>query len=157
MIGGLVDRNSHKGHCHRRAEELGYQTAKLPLGDFVDFKELTRPLTVNHVGEIVTRVVNEICKTHNKNNGIEYSVIELSGAREGYKGIPAGVNPEKCNDVKIDTIDQTKFWEEAIIETLPKRKSVKVKKDDKDDKSELKVDENTQHSESVYPGQFPMF
>ena len=134
MIGGLVDRNAHKGYCHVRAEELGYTTAKLPLQDFVDFKELTRPLTVNHVAEIVTRVVTEVCKQHNKNNGISYDDLELK------KGVPGGINPEKPNEVKIDTIDQTKYWEEAIIATLPKRKSVKVKKVNSD---EPKIDKNS--------------
>lgn len=125
MIGGLVDRNSHKGHCHKRALELGYQTAKFPLGDYVDFEELDRPLTVNHVSEIFTRVVDQVCKKHCENNGIDYTELEFKNP-----GVPAGINPEKPNNVKIESIDQTKFWEEAIIQTLPRRKSVKVKKED---------------------------
>merc|ERR1712183_620283 len=53
VIGGLVDRNTHKNYCHNKAEKLNLSTARLPLDKFVDFEEIKRPLTVNHVAEII--------------------------------------------------------------------------------------------------------
>jgi tRNA (guanine9-N1)-methyltransferase len=47
IVGGLVDRNRHKGITAARAAELGLATAKLPLDEFVDLKA-TRALTTNH-------------------------------------------------------------------------------------------------------------
>ena len=52
VIGGLVDRNFHKGFCHKKALDLGLRTAKLPLSEHVSMEQLARPLTVNHVSDI---------------------------------------------------------------------------------------------------------
>lgn len=35
VLGGIVDRNRHKGICSGKAAQLGVQTAKLPLGRYV--------------------------------------------------------------------------------------------------------------------------
>lgn len=56
VIGGLVDHNYHKGLCLKRAQEAGVRTAKLPLSEYIDIKTRT-VLTINHVFEIVSKVV----------------------------------------------------------------------------------------------------
>ncbi|KFX91261.1 hypothetical protein O988_07825 [Pseudogymnoascus sp. VKM F-3808] len=52
VIGGIVDKNRHKGLCHRRANELGIPTAKLPIGEYMQMQSRT-VLTTNHVVEIM--------------------------------------------------------------------------------------------------------
>lgn len=52
IIGGIVDKNRHKGLCHRRAEELGIPTAKLPIGEYMEMQSRT-VLATNHVVEIM--------------------------------------------------------------------------------------------------------
>ncbi|CAG8545608.1 10908_t:CDS:2 [Paraglomus brasilianum] len=57
VIGGLVDRNRHKGVCLRKAHDLGIAAAKLPISSYITMK--TRSvLTVNHVAEIMISYVN---------------------------------------------------------------------------------------------------
>jgi tRNA (guanine9-N1)-methyltransferase len=52
IIGGLVDRNRHKGICYKSAVEKGIKTAKLPIGEFLDM-DSRKVLTTNHVNEIM--------------------------------------------------------------------------------------------------------
>lgn len=47
IIGGLVDHNHHKGLSLSRAEERGFRTARLPLGEHVSMKTRT-VLTIVH-------------------------------------------------------------------------------------------------------------
>lgn len=54
IIGGLVDRNRHKGICHRRALERGVKTAKLPIGQFLEMNSRA-VLATNHVYEIMLK------------------------------------------------------------------------------------------------------
>ncbi|KAF2018326.1 hypothetical protein BU24DRAFT_421311 [Aaosphaeria arxii CBS 175.79] len=54
IIGGLVDKNRHKGICHRRAVERGIKTAKLPIGQFLEMKS-RQVLVTNHVLEIMLK------------------------------------------------------------------------------------------------------
>jgi len=52
IIGGLVDKNRHKGVCYKRATGKGIRTAKLPIGDYLNMT--SRPvLAINHVNEIM--------------------------------------------------------------------------------------------------------
>ena len=54
IIGGLVDKNRHKGICYKRAVEKGVRTAKLPIGDYI--KMASRAvLATSHVVEIMVR------------------------------------------------------------------------------------------------------
>jgi tRNA (guanine9-N1)-methyltransferase len=48
IIGGIVDRNRHKGITYKKAQEQGIATAKLPLDSCVQMGAATRVLTVNH-------------------------------------------------------------------------------------------------------------
>ena len=54
ILGGLVDRNRHKGICHKSAMSRGVRTAKLPIGDYIQMNSRS-VLTVNHVLEILLR------------------------------------------------------------------------------------------------------
>ncbi|KAI4193842.1 MAG: hypothetical protein LQ346_003809 [Caloplaca aetnensis] len=54
IIGGIVDKNRHKGICYKRATDRGMKTAKLPIGDYM--KMTSRfVLATNHVVEIMLR------------------------------------------------------------------------------------------------------
>lgn len=54
IIGGLVDKNRHKGICYRLACERGLKTAKLPIGEFMEMQSRF-VLATNHVVEIMVR------------------------------------------------------------------------------------------------------
>jgi len=54
IIGGLVDRNRHKGICYKRALDRGMKTAKLPIGDYMQMTSRF-VLATNHVAEIMLR------------------------------------------------------------------------------------------------------
>ncbi len=54
IIGGLVDRNRHKGVCYKRAMDRGMRTAKLPIGDYMQMTSRF-VLATNHVAEIMLR------------------------------------------------------------------------------------------------------
>lgn len=54
IIGGIVDKNRHKGICYKRACERGIPTAKLPIGEFLAMTSRS-VLAVNHVVEIMLK------------------------------------------------------------------------------------------------------
>jgi len=54
IIGGIVDKNRHKGLCYKRACERGIPTAKLPIGEYMTMQSRT-VLAVNHVVEIMLK------------------------------------------------------------------------------------------------------
>ena len=54
IIGGLVDRNRHKGVCYKRAAAAGIKTARLPIEEYLDMSTRTI-LATNHVFEIMLR------------------------------------------------------------------------------------------------------
>ncbi|KAI7851705.1 guanine-1-methyltransferase-domain-containing protein [Circinella umbellata] len=54
IIGGIVDKNRHKGLCHTKATEQGIATAALPIGEYIQMAS-RKVLTVNHVYEIMTK------------------------------------------------------------------------------------------------------
>lgn len=54
IIGGIVDKNRHKGLCYKKAREAGIPTAKLPIGDYMEMQSRT-VLTTNHVIEIMVK------------------------------------------------------------------------------------------------------
>jgi tRNA (guanine9-N1)-methyltransferase len=54
IIGGLVDKNRHKGICHKRAVARGIKTAKLPIGEYLEMKS-RQVLVTNHVLEIMLK------------------------------------------------------------------------------------------------------
>ncbi|MCJ1324599.1 tRNA (guanine(9)-N(1))-methyltransferase [Thelotrema lepadinum] len=52
IIGGLVDRNRHKGICYKRAMDKEVKTAKLPIGQYMEMNSRF-VLTTNQVVEIM--------------------------------------------------------------------------------------------------------
>jgi len=54
IIGGLVDRNRHKGICHRKALDKGVKTARLPIGQYLEMQSRS-VLATNHVNEIMLK------------------------------------------------------------------------------------------------------
>ena len=54
IIGGLVDRNRHKGICYKRAMDQGIKTARLPIGEFLTMSS-RKVLATNHVSEIMLK------------------------------------------------------------------------------------------------------
>ena len=54
IIGGLVDKNRHKGICYKKAMDHGMKTAKLPIGEYMEMTTRT-VLAVNHVCEIMLK------------------------------------------------------------------------------------------------------
>jgi tRNA (guanine9-N1)-methyltransferase len=54
IIGGIVDKNRHKGICYKRACERGIPTAKLPIGEYMTMQSRS-VLAINHVVEIMLR------------------------------------------------------------------------------------------------------
>lgn len=54
IIGGIVDKNRHKGLCYKIAQQKGIKTAKLPISDYLKMQSRT-VLTTNHVNEIMLR------------------------------------------------------------------------------------------------------
>ena len=58
IIGGIVDKNRHKGLCHKRAVDLGIPTAKLPIGEYMEMQSRT-VLATNHVVEIMVNWLEE--------------------------------------------------------------------------------------------------
>ncbi len=52
IVGGLVDRNRHKGICYKSACDRGIKTAKLPIGEYMDMQS-RYVLATNHVVEIL--------------------------------------------------------------------------------------------------------
>lgn len=54
IIGGIVDKNRHKGICYKRAVEAGIKTARLPIGEFLQMQS-RQVLTTNHVNEIMLK------------------------------------------------------------------------------------------------------
>lgn len=54
IIGGLVDRNRHKGVCYKKAKDRDVKTAKLPISEYMQMNSRF-VLATNHVVEIIVR------------------------------------------------------------------------------------------------------
>ena len=54
IIGGLVDKNRHKGISFKTASDKNIKTAKLPIGDYMEMQSRF-VLATNHVAEIMVR------------------------------------------------------------------------------------------------------
>jgi len=54
IIGGLVDKNKHKGICYKTARDMGIKTAKLPIGEYMQMTSRF-VLATSHVVEIMVR------------------------------------------------------------------------------------------------------
>ena len=96
IIGGLVDRNRHKGICYKRALDHGMRTAKLPIGEYMEMTSRF-VLATNHVAEIMLRWLEvgdwgqAFLKVVPKRKG---------GVLKGVKGAKRGVEEDGDDSVK---------------------------------------------------------
>ncbi|KAF7912166.1 uncharacterized protein EAF01_001187 [Botrytis porri] len=91
VIGGIVDKNRHKGLCYKRACDAGIPTAKLPIGEYMTMQSRT-VLTVNHVMEIMIRWLETgdwgkaFLKVIPKRKEAKLKAKEKKGGAEGEEG-----------------------------------------------------------------------
>jgi tRNA (guanine9-N1)-methyltransferase len=57
VIGAIVDHNRYKGLCFEKANELGIDHARLPIGKFVKMQS-RKVLTINHVVGVLSEYIN---------------------------------------------------------------------------------------------------
>eukprot|EP01080_Neovahlkampfia_damariscottae_P009187 gene9187-1274_t len=57
IIGGLVDKNRHKGFCHEKAEKMKLKTAKFPIEDYLQLNSRS-VLTTNQCFDILHEFKN---------------------------------------------------------------------------------------------------
>mmetsp|Transcript_13071 Transcript_13071/g.32024 ORF Transcript_13071/g.32024 Transcript_13071/m.32024 type:complete len:183 (+) Transcript_13071:419-967(+) len=76
IVGGIVDRNRHKGLCQRLATEKEIKTAKLPISSFLE-GHTRKVITVNQVVQILLK--------YKEYNDWGKAMLEVMPARKGYK------------------------------------------------------------------------
>jgi tRNA (guanine9-N1)-methyltransferase len=74
VVGGLIDRNRHKGRCYRTALEAGIETARLPIDEYIQLSS-RKVLTINHVVEIMIQWM--------ETGDWEKSFLDIIPARKG--------------------------------------------------------------------------
>ena len=82
VIGGIVDRNRLKGATIQKAKELGLQTAKLPISDYLKLFA-TKVLTCNHVFEI-------LLKYRENGNDWKKAMMDVLPARKDLEEVGGG-------------------------------------------------------------------
>ena len=109
IIGGLVDKNRHKGVCYKKAMDLGIKTARLPIGQYMEMNS-RYVLTTNHVVEIMLRWLE--CRDWGESfmhvmpkrkGGVLKDASEETFAKEGEEntqegGSDSGSEPAKDDD-----------------------------------------------------------
>ena len=86
VVGGLVDRNRHKGACHARARRLGLATARLPLAEHVAMTRHSK--TVMATSHVVALLLRWLARA----GDWERAILDVVPARTGPVGRsrPAG-------------------------------------------------------------------
>jgi len=74
IIGGLVDKNRHKGLCAKKAAEQGIAMARLPLEEHIQINS-RKVITVNQIFEILTRVSSSLSAS-NDERSIWYEALD---------------------------------------------------------------------------------
>lgn len=101
IIGGLVDKNRHKGICYRRACERGIRTAKLPIGEFMEMTS-RKVLATNHVVEIMIRMLEG---NGDWGEAFERVIPKRKGGRLRSGGRATGHGGEGKESGSVDTDD----------------------------------------------------
>ncbi|KAF2666727.1 hypothetical protein BT63DRAFT_415836 [Microthyrium microscopicum] len=121
VVGGLIDRNRHKGHCFKRARTAGITTARLPIGEYIQLSS-RKVLTTNHVVEIMLRYL--------ENRDWAKSFLDVIPARKGValkggvKATGSGDDQEAENDDECEGEEM----EELEGEDIGKREDEEGKK-----------------------------
>lgn len=108
IIGGLVDKNKHKGVCYQKAIEKGMKTAKLPIGEYL--RMASRPvLATNHVAEIMMRWL----ELGDWGEAFLQVIPQRKGAEKRARPDDAeGVGDENESKVAVDIADKASSGEE---------------------------------------------
>ena len=109
IIGGLVDRNRHKGICYKRAMERGMRTAKLPIGDYMQMASRF-VLATNHVSEIMVRWLElgdwgeafERVVPKRKGGVLRSRLGDISGTDGGIRAVDDDIDDEAEGEVHED-------------------------------------------------------
>lgn len=109
IIGGLVDRNRHKGICYKKAMERGMRTAKLPIGDYMQMASRF-VLATNHVSEIMVRWLElgdwgeafERVVPKRKGGVLKSKLGDISGTDGGIRALDDDIDNEAEGEVNED-------------------------------------------------------
>lgn len=109
IIGGLVDRNRHKGICYKKAMERGMRTAKLPIGDYMQMASRF-VLATNHVSEIMVRWLElgdwgeafERVVPKRKGGVLKSKLGDVSGTDGGIRTLDDDIDNEAEGEVNED-------------------------------------------------------
>ncbi|KAL5423197.1 hypothetical protein PMIN04_004088 [Paraphaeosphaeria minitans] len=105
IIGGLVDKNRHKGLCYKRALDRGIKTAKLPIGEFLQM-DSRKVLVTNHVLDIMLKWLEHddwgkaFIEVLPKRKGGVLKTEEENGAEGGQDGEGEAVEGEAGENVQ---------------------------------------------------------
>ncbi|TVY30919.1 tRNA (guanine(9)-N1)-methyltransferase [Lachnellula hyalina] len=131
IIGGIVDKNRHKGLCYKRACELGIPTAKLPIGEYMTMQSRS-VLAINHVVEIMLKwletgdwgeaflsVIPKRKEARLKRKGGERDedVMKRDESESGSAGEDGGVKLEEEEDLRAEYISATPQYYTILTNT----------------------------------------
>jgi tRNA (guanine9-N1)-methyltransferase len=121
IIGGIVDKNRHKGLCYKRACERGIPTAKLPIGEYMTMQSRT-VLATNHVYEIMLRWL--------ETGDWGEAFLKVIPKRKEAK-LKKGAAPSSCDDVEEGREDGAT--------PAPEGDAVKAQESEKDDEDLIEL------------------
>ncbi|KAJ3323147.1 tRNA methyltransferase 10 [Boothiomyces sp. JEL0866] len=90
VVGGIVDKNRHKGLCFQEAEKYKIGHARLPIGEFIKLGT-RKVLTINHVVAILGEYVNQ--------KNWKEAFLKVLPARKGAQAKETG-DAEEANQVE---------------------------------------------------------
>lgn len=113
IIGGLVDRNRHKGICYKRAMERGMRTAKLPIGEYMQMASRF-VLATNHVSEIMIRWLElgdwgeafERVVPKRKGGVLKSKAGQASGADGGIRASDDGIGDDEGEGEENEDVEE---------------------------------------------------
>lgn len=113
IIGGLVDRNRHKGICYKRAMERGMRTAKLPIGEYMQMASRF-VLATNHVSEIMVRWLElgdwgeafERVVPKRKGGVLKSKAGQTSGADGGIRASDDGIGDDEGEGEENEDVEE---------------------------------------------------
>ena len=129
IIGGIVDRNRHKGICYKRAVERGVKTAKLPIKEYMQMQSRS-VLATNHVVEIMLRWLecgdwgDSFVKVMPKRKGGRLRLGD-TGSGSGVCGNGAADKAEECERAVKNEEDEVVAPREAAEKEQQEEEEVK--------------------------------